>query len=1619
MRLCSLLAVLTLAACSKKLETPPPVLAMPSADAAPPPVDPEIVCRDQRSSRVTLHGSGFAAVPFDIPGQPRVALPSVELTRTRALDGESIDEPERVTFSGDPEADPTNAVDEDGDLLEVDGEPLLMWASQEEMSFHVTQDLVLGERGAGEDSRERGALPEGVWDVAVRNPDGVAASSIGSLAVIAAPSIEALAADVVCLQQGARTIVLSGRTFLRNEDERTVLAVDGVEERFDAELSNCEAIAHDGLDAELCRTATIELGQDSIAVGYPRLTLENPETAACASEQLFELRVLPAPHIDRVAEPLSCIADGARTFVIEGESFVRIDESVPTVTIGELEVAIDSMTCEAMTLPAGMRSVELCSSISFTLEGDDLPAGLYDVSVVNPDGEPRGCASRLSGAIRIAAPPSITELDPSYVCLADSAQEVTIAGEDFLVVDGVVPLVELAGEALDPADVRAQDCEPLETSELEVQRCAGLVITLAEGETLLSPDVRVVNPAPAGCSDEASDVVTIVPRPAIASATPQPICNAQGDDVVVITGTGFLELDGELPSVAIGGVAPAALEATGASCEAIEGRSDARVCTELVALIAQGTLATGLHDVVVRNTPPADCETQDAIELAVVAAPTIAAVTPDPICLAQGSVEVTITGTGFVRIDTEQPAVSFGDAATSVAATGVTVTEASCTAITSDSVVCTELTATLAMDALALGGPYRVSVENPSSAACTSEEVVELDVIAPPSIASIDAATVCTGGGTIAITGANLTGATGRLVDPDTQAVVEAINTVVNDTGTSAVITFGAGVLPDTYELQVSGAHGCSDGATQTITAAIGPVAFFMDPPVAYSGVALRGTLYASGVAAVPLSVTLTPEGGGAAVDEVPLTSITWPAGGSMQRIGATIPAGIDEGVYDVTVDFAGSCDTLLSGGLVVEDDITLALETPALDPRFGEQNIPLAVTVLAKAEAALGAGEVNFEPTPRAYLSSAALATAQPLRATQLDSEERLTAVVPDGLAAGLYDLVVVNPDGSVGFQADAFEATAVAPPVIDALAPTQLDNDIDRPITIAGGNFFNPTADMAVTLECLASGATVATTVGPLAIDNASTATSLIATVTSSALAHGTICVVRVTNTVNGTFDQQSAIAITNKASKLPAFSSGSALTEGRRAPATAFGEATREARFLYAIGGDDGTVANAKVSVEAAPVGRFGVLGAFRTVATELPAGITQAHAVSGGRYIYVLGGLSGNPVAAPIQAIHRAAVLKPDEAPAITDIDLRFFAGPIDADPSTREGLAPGALHYVVAAVFGAMDTDNPGGESLPSETLTLHLPDVPEGVEIELTWDAVLGADGVTEASSYRIYRTAGPDSTIATLALLAEVAAPTRSFIDQNPAAFLDASKEPLTIGDLGEWRALPAGLNTARAAYGVAVADDPSCASYLYVIGGRTGVASESATYEYATFDTSTGALGAFTEATGVGMTARREHAVFVADGATSAFINPAMGTCESYVYASSGFSGGTSFVTTLQEAQVQAGGALGAFTSALASGGAPQQFAGHAAFFSSDGAYAMLGAGSTTTPPTAINVAQQAELSSGTVPDFGNFSSASGTPLVARYLPGFAREGALFYVIGGADSTGAALSSTERNAR
>lgn len=92
----ALCGLFTTASCSEQLEGPRPDLAPPSETAAPPPVDPEIVYRDQFATEVTLHGDRFSPIPIDIPKHPKTALPTIALSRAHELDGDEASAVDRL-----------------------------------------------------------------------------------------------------------------------------------------------------------------------------------------------------------------------------------------------------------------------------------------------------------------------------------------------------------------------------------------------------------------------------------------------------------------------------------------------------------------------------------------------------------------------------------------------------------------------------------------------------------------------------------------------------------------------------------------------------------------------------------------------------------------------------------------------------------------------------------------------------------------------------------------------------------------------------------------------------------------------------------------------------------------------------------------------------------------------------------------------------------------------------------------------------------------------------------------------------------------------------------------------------------------------------------------------------------------------------------------------------------------------------------------------------------------------------------------------------------------------------------------------------------------------------------
>ena len=93
-----------------------------------------------------------------------------------------------------------------------------------------------------------------------------------------------------------------------------------------------------------------------------------------------------------------------------------------------------------------------------------------------------------------------------------------------------------------------------------VQQCTTLVVTVAQGA--LDAGVQTValqNPDPAGCTATRADALTVPPVLAITEVQPGSVCVGAADAALPLTlvGTGFLDVDGALPTFSFGGTTSA------------------------------------------------------------------------------------------------------------------------------------------------------------------------------------------------------------------------------------------------------------------------------------------------------------------------------------------------------------------------------------------------------------------------------------------------------------------------------------------------------------------------------------------------------------------------------------------------------------------------------------------------------------------------------------------------------------------------------------------------------------------------------------------------------------------------------------------------------------------------------------------------------------------------------------------------------------------------------------------------------------------------------------------------------------------------------------------------------
>ena len=857
-----------------------------------------------------------------------------------------------------------------------------------------------------------------------------------------------------------------------------------------------------------------------------------------------------------------------------------------------------------------------------------------------------------------------------------------------------------------------------------------------------------------------------------------------------------------------------------------------------------------------------------------------------------------------------------------------------------------------------------------------------------PKVVSVTPTTICANeDSTITITGSDLSSSAKVQIgsaDADMGTVPLVAAASVTGSGSSVMAKFTANSLtPSDKALDLV----YTDGGKRivlagAITVVPGISISAVDPATVYNGVDFPTSIYGTGMGAVKtIQISMA---GGAAVNLTGVNAV------DNNRADAIVPMGTAPGVYDVTVVDQNGCTATLAAALTVTADLTVSV--CAIDPAFGYDMVDTDVTIRATADgtaggAACGGKTTTFASTPRAWLVIGGV--LKPLTNVAFNSAGSITGTVPLGeTVGGPYDLIVQNPDGSVGLLAMAFKVVDMPVPEVTGITPASVPTNFPTSSTIKifGKNFRSP-----IKVEYYAQGAM------PTAVTSTLVSATEVDFTYPGGLAVGAY-VLRVTDGDQGTYGEFSALAVISSSLNIVGWidATTSTLPNATMRHGAAGGQVSGAARYLYVVGGDGGGATPTRYDVtQMASVDKYGNVGTWFIAHNKLAVARTRLQLIDvpsstgAGGYLYAVG---GDAASGAVATVSRAKILLPSEAPQIMSTKVTLGGT-----------LARGTWYYRVSAVLDGTDVANPMGETLTSQEATAHTVD---RSKVTLTWAAL------PKAASYRVYRTAMINGTSQSEVLLKDSITDT-TFVDDG--SLTPGTATPLAQGEHGVWVDVAA-LNQARRSLGLAMAHDPSGNAYLYAVGGDKAASGTPVTadlldtYEFAKLGSDGLTLTAWTQdATHKLLVPRTMHQSPVGENATS----PSVVAPASYVYVVGGYTGGTPLAVqnNYEYATVAADGSLGAWATPAVGGSSNKIHPGLSSIVVSDQLFLLGGLDGSFLP-----VADAAKAQYATPPQFANnFSTDSasihdtgGTENIAA-LTGLIWQSAHFYLLGGTtDATG-----------
>jgi hypothetical protein len=458
LRLTLVAAVFASSGCAEVVESP---------SLSPGDVAPDLFCGEALDDAVlTVTGKGLAPLPTKtLEGTAELVLPRVELLGASSFPGLDPATPSFVV--ADDPASPAKSS--------------LTFVSKAELRVELAA----------------GQLKAGVYDLRVTNPDNVTTATWArSLAVVPPPELAGFDGQtnaLACLADGAVTRTVTGRWFALVDGTLPALTIG--DKAFDiTDMGGCTKVeANLGSTIELCNSITYTMPQGALRSGVYELAVTNPAPVGCAASSKLTVGIVPPPTIFDVVPNAVCDDGADKSVTLEGEAFIALSGTFPTVTIGGMPVALQGTPQDCVPFDAAaFPGVDLCTQLVVTVPAANGP-GAYDVAVVNP--KPVDCAATSPVSLSIAPIPTVdaTSVQPTKLCSGGGT--VTLAGDGFWVDSKmnqpVVTFVPQGGGAVISATVvSCDDCEPAMSK-------AGTKLTATVGAGLTPGvvyEVTVTNP---------------------------------------------------------------------------------------------------------------------------------------------------------------------------------------------------------------------------------------------------------------------------------------------------------------------------------------------------------------------------------------------------------------------------------------------------------------------------------------------------------------------------------------------------------------------------------------------------------------------------------------------------------------------------------------------------------------------------------------------------------------------------------------------------------------------------------------------------------------------------------------------------------------------------------------------------------------------------------------------------------------------------------------------------------------------------------------------------------------------------------------------------------------------